>query len=400
MRTVKPIRTEQDYKAALARIDELESGASGPDDESELEVLVDLAELYERKTAPVDLPDPVTAIRVRMEDLGLDRRDLIPLIGSRAKVAEVLAGKRPITMPMARALHTHLHLPADVLLQDPQPDLGDDDRPVSIEDFPFGEMAKLGWIPNVRRDDGVEQELIDRMIERAGGAQAMNAVRFRKSDQRVNAKSNRSALMAWCWQVLAIANESGAPEQPFDPDADWSALMKNVAQLSSYPDGPLRARALLSEHGISLVVLPHLAKTYLDGAALNLRGVRPVIGLTARYDRLDNFWFCLLHELAHVHLHRGSADAFLDDLDLDGRTHPEEREADRVARDSLIPPEDWKESAARSDPTMMNVIGFANWLGIHPAIVAGRVRHERNDFRRLTQLVGTGEVRKHFPGFA
>lgn len=399
MRAVKPIRTERDYKAALARIDELESGAFSPDAERELEVLVDLAELYERKTAPVDLPDPVTAIKVRMEDLGLDRRDLIPLIGSRAKVAEILAGKRPITMPMARALYTHLHLPADVLLQDPQPDVSADGRHISIEEFPFGEMAKLGWIPYVENDDDIKQELIDRMIERAGGIQAINAVRFRKSAQRVNAKSNRSALMAWCWQALAIANESGYPEETFDPDSDWLALMKSVAQLSSYPDGPLQAQMLLSEHGISLVVLPHLSKTYLDGAALNLQGVRPVIGLTARYDRLDNFWFCLLHELAHVYLHRDHANAFLDDLDLDGRAHPDELEADKVAQDSLIPPGDWNDSAARSEPTMMNVIGLANSLGIHPAIVAGRVRHERNDFRRLTQLVGRGEVRKQFRGF-
>lgn len=400
MQSIKPIRSEGDYEAALARIDELESRALSDEEASELELLVDLTDLYEFKNMPVDLPDAVTAIKIRMQDLGLNQRDLIPLIGSRAKVSEVLSGKRAITMPMARALYVHLHLPAEVLLQDPHSNPKDDVETFSAEDFPIREMAKLGWIPKTRKSAGIHQDLIDRMIDRAGGSQAINAVRFRKSDQRVNAKSNRFALIAWCLQALGKANEAGYPEREFDPELDPAELMISVAKLSSYSDGPLRAQKMLSNHGITLVVLPHLPKTYLDGAALNLGGVRPVIGLTARYDRLDNFWFCLLHELAHVCKHREHADAFLDDLDLDGRNHPDEREADQLAQDALIPSAAWEESAARSDPTMMNVIGLANSIGVHPAIVAGRVRHERNDYRRLTQLVGRGEVRKQFPEFA
>ncbi len=345
---------------------------------------------------PVELPDPVTAIKARMQDLGISSRDLIPLIGSRAKVAEVLSGVRPITMPMARALYAHLHLPAEVLLQDPQSEIDEDIQSMSAEKFPLREMANLGWIPKTKKRDPINQDLINRLIDRAGGAQAVRMVKFRKSEHRVNAKANRFALLAWCWQVLAIANTSGFPERAFDPEFDCLALMRTIAKLSSQPDGPRRAKEVLWEHGIALVVLPHLSKTYLDGAALNLDGVLPVIGLTARYDRLDNFWFCLLHELAHVCMHQGHASAFLDDLDLDGRDHPQEIEADQLAQDSLIPPEDWANSAAREDPTMMNVIGLANSLGVHPAVVAGRVRHERKDYRRLTQLVGRGEVRKQF----
>ena len=108
MADIKPIRNENDYDAALSRIDELMSAEPGSPDGQELDVLTDLVELYESKNEPMEYPDPVAAIEFRMDQAGLKPRDLIPFIGSRAKVSEVLAGKRPITMPMARALHEHL----------------------------------------------------------------------------------------------------------------------------------------------------------------------------------------------------------------------------------------------------------------------------------------------------
>ena len=86
-------------------------------------------------------------------------------------------------------------------------------------------------------------------------------------------------------------------------------------------EGPRRAKEFLAKHGIPFVTVPHLLRTYLDGAALTLADGAPVIGLTLRYDRLDNFWFCLLHELAHVGLHMDvdGETAFVDDLTLMSR---------------------------------------------------------------------------------
>ena len=85
----------------------------------ELDVLVDLVGLYERRHEPMGYPDPVAAIEFRMDQAGLSPRDLIPFIGTRTKVSEVLSGKRAITRPMARVLHEHLGIPADVLLRPP-----------------------------------------------------------------------------------------------------------------------------------------------------------------------------------------------------------------------------------------------------------------------------------------
>lgn len=119
MSAIKPVRTEEDYEAALARIDALMDAAPGSPEGDELDVLADLVELYESRREPMGYPSPLAAIEFRMEQAGLSPRDLIPFIGSRAKVSKVLSGKRPITMPMARALYEHLGIPADVLLREP-----------------------------------------------------------------------------------------------------------------------------------------------------------------------------------------------------------------------------------------------------------------------------------------
>ena len=117
MVNVKPIRTEEDYEAALARIDEIFEAEFDSPEGRELDVLVDLVELYESRHVPMGYPDPVEAIKFRMEQAGLSQGDLVPFIGSRARVSEVLSGKRPVTMPMARALHEHLGIPVDVLIR-------------------------------------------------------------------------------------------------------------------------------------------------------------------------------------------------------------------------------------------------------------------------------------------
>jgi HTH-type transcriptional regulator/antitoxin HigA len=108
---IRAIRSEADYKAALARIDALMDSELGTSEGDELDILTDLVELYEDRGMPMGYPTPLGAIRFRMEQGGLSPRDLIPFIGSRAKVSEVLSGKRPLTMQIARALHANLGYP-------------------------------------------------------------------------------------------------------------------------------------------------------------------------------------------------------------------------------------------------------------------------------------------------
>ena len=399
MVNVRPIRTEADYEAALARVAELMDAREGTPEGDELDVLVDLVEVYEDKHFPMGYPDPVAAIEFCMDQQGLSPRDLVPYIGTRARVSEVLSGKRPITMSMARALHEHLGIPAEVLLQKPAPT---DDASLTRLDaarFPLKEMARRAWIPDVPDLKGRASELVAGLLGRAGGPDALAAVpMYRKNDhQRINAKTDPSALRAWCWQVLASANDD-PPATPYEPGTVTPDFLRDVARLSLSEDGPVQARDFLADHGIALRVEHHLPRTHLDGAALRLPGKPPVIGLTLRHDRIDNFWFCLLHELAHLGRHLdGRPEGFVDDLDLPG-DDAREAEADEWAQEALIPREEWDNSMIWAEPATLNVIYFANILGVHPAIVAGRIRHETGNYRLLSQLVGTGKVRQQFEG--
>ena len=397
MVNVRPIRTEADYDAALARVAELMDAREGTPEGEELDVLADLVEVYEDRYFPMGYPDPVAAIEFCMDQQGLAPRDLAPYIGSRARVSEVLSGKRSITMSMARALHEHLGIPATVLLQKPAP--ADDALldGLDADRFPLKEMVKRAWIPNVPDLKGRASELVAELLSRAGGPNAFEAVpMYRKTDhQRINAKTDPYALRAWCWQVLASAGDD-SPSTAYEPGIVTPDFLGDVARLSLSEDGPLQARDFLADHGIALRVERHLPRTHLDGAAFRLPGKAPVIGLTLRHDRIDNFWFCLLHELAHVGRHLGGRpEGFVDDLDLPGGD-AREAEADEWAQEALIPHEEWDRSAIWLEPATLNVIHFANSLGIHPAIVAGRLRYESGNYRLLSQLVGTGKVRQQF----
>jgi HTH-type transcriptional regulator / antitoxin HigA len=115
--TIKPIRTEQDYDAALLRIESLMMAEADTPEADELEVLATLVELYEDKHYPIGWPGVVGAIRFRMDQASLSEQDLIPFLGSEANVSGVLAGKLDLTVPMMRSLHEHLGIPAEVLLR-------------------------------------------------------------------------------------------------------------------------------------------------------------------------------------------------------------------------------------------------------------------------------------------
>ena len=111
--TIRPIRDSNDHESALKRIQALMSAKTGTDAGDELDVLATLVEAYEAKRFAIESPDPIEAIRFRMEQLGLERKDLEPLIGSRARVSEVLNKRRGLSLKMIRALHEELDIPLD-----------------------------------------------------------------------------------------------------------------------------------------------------------------------------------------------------------------------------------------------------------------------------------------------
>lgn len=116
MMDIRPIRTEADHESALARIAELMSADVGTPEGDELDILATLVEAYEQKHFPIGTADPIEAIRFRMEQLGLVRKDLEPFLGSRHKVSEVLNRRRGLSLAMIRRLHNGLQIPLEVLI--------------------------------------------------------------------------------------------------------------------------------------------------------------------------------------------------------------------------------------------------------------------------------------------
>jgi len=114
---IKPIRNAADYDATLQRIEGLWGAAKGTAEGDELDVLVTLVEAYEKDHYPIDIPDPIEAIKFRLEQEGKDYRALVGVIGQRTRVYEVMRRARPLSLKMIRRLHSQLHIPAHVLIQ-------------------------------------------------------------------------------------------------------------------------------------------------------------------------------------------------------------------------------------------------------------------------------------------
>ena len=263
--------------------------------------------------------------------------------------------------------------------------------------FPVNEMYRRQWFEGFTGSLAAALDETDTLVRDFVKSMKVRPVAaLHRQRVRSGSSVDRYALLAWECRVLSLAAKAklGRPYEDGLIDAPWIA---ELAKQSAKTDGPLRAKEQLEEVGIALVVEPHLANTHLDGAGL-LHDNTPVIGMTLRYDRLDNFWFVLFHELFHVikHLRKGRLEGIFDDLDT-GDTDKVEREADSLAGEALIPPEAWNRALARYVRSPESIVALATKLNISPAIVAGRIRHEANNYVILNDLVGQGEVRKHFP---
>lgn len=114
---IRAIHTHEDYEWALQEIDQLMDAALNTPDGDRLDILTTLVDVYEKQYFPIDDPDPIEAIKFRMEQQGLTPKDLVPYIGQRSHVYEVLNKKRPLSMKMAKKLHKYMNIPARIFLQ-------------------------------------------------------------------------------------------------------------------------------------------------------------------------------------------------------------------------------------------------------------------------------------------
>ena len=301
----KIIKTDEQYGGYLAEVERLATAdpAPGTPDGDRLELLAKLVEDYEKERFKFERPDPVDAILFRMEQQGLRQKDLVPILGGKNRVSEILSRKRPLTLSMMRALSDTLHIPADLLIREPDATYGERET----VDVSLSLLVKSGWFTFAKR--------------------------------------------------------------------------------------------FLAEKGIALVVLPALPKTKLDGAAMRGDDGAPIIGLTIRNDRLDSFWFTLLHELVHAWKHLPDPKTAITDESVEDENDDDakEVEANRIAKDAFIPRSLWKRSEAFLRPSTESIRMLADKLSISPAVIAGRLRREKVGYGALSGLIGQRQVRKLFP---
>ncbi len=405
MTKIRILKTERDHRVAVEKMSELMDADIKPNTsaEVEFELLQLVISSYESKVAPRPKVTPVEAIKFRMEQQGLARKDLVPFIGSLPKVSEVLSGERPLSLAMIKRLNKGLGIAAAALIA--EDDVNDKsleiDPSYQFDKFPLQEMYDRGLFPNfqagVSRLKQHAEDLVKGFLRNSYSTKAMPALLRAPLHQSGARTMDDYALLVWRACVIKKAYKF-PPRARYKPDVVTTGWLRDLAKLSSFDGGPRLAHEYLSKHGICLVVEHRFNKTYLDGAAM-LDGAMPIVALTLRHDRLDNFWFTLLHEVVHVQKHLDTSRLFIAD-NLEDKTrssHKEEQEADEGAQEALIPARMWKTSKVQETSSAEDALELAQQAGVHPCIVAGRVRHHTGNWRLLSNVISeAGSVKPYF----
>lgn len=251
-----------------------------------------------------------------------------------------------------------------------------------FDSLPKAALVQRGWI-NSKNDMA---SLTDFFKETHA---AREGALFRRSD---TASAALSSL--WLSQIRSFAGvQIIANSVPEFNGLDKSDL-KALARMSVDVDVIKRLPEILREKGIVLIYHRALQRTKVDGAVFKLASGNPVIGMSLRFSRLDNFWFTLLHELSHVNLHMDVLDnPILDDLDVDSDSEIEIA-ANRLAKSSFVDRAVWRNCPPKYDKGYEAIEQFANDIHIHKSIVAGMLRKEDGDYASYSRLVNEINARE------
>lgn len=347
-----------------------------------------------------DFRTPGQLVQELLRARGWSQRVLSVVLGSdETGINKIITGRRPVDAEMALALSDVFGVPPERFLELQQsydlararivarPDPGRRARASLFGDLPIQEMIKRGWISasGVRDVPTVEKELA-----RFFGVKSVEEIEIlphaaKKTDV---AGSATPAQLAWLYRVKQLASEMLVGH--FSASSASAAVHKLQNLLMSAEEARKTPR-ILTESGIRFVLVESLPGAKIDGACFWLDECSPVIGMSLRYDRIDNFWFVLRHELEHVLLGHGRS-AMMLDVELEGDragTGPgvteEERLANEAASDFCVNTKALKRFIARKDPmfTEKDIIGFARTLEIHPGLVAGQIQRWTGRYDRF-----------------
>lgn len=389
------IKTDEQYRSFLAEVEKLAADDPAPDSPAgaRLELLAKLVEDYEKSRFTFEKLDPIDAILFRMEQQGLRQKDVAELLGGKNRASEVLSRKRSLTLPMIRSLHERLDIPAALLIREPESRYEIAQEDIDFAAIPKNEIVRKRWVQSAGE--------VNSWIQRALAPIGSPAFLKHTLTSGANATTNKTKVWLWLARVREVAESRTYLNGRYKRDALNEETLTYLIRLSWMERGPQLAREFLEEKGVALVIEPHLKGSRLDGAAMLSRHGIPIIGLTVRIDRLDNFWFTLIHECVHAWRHLDAAGlTAITDEDVerpDADPVAIEKEANELAAELLLPRGAWRRSEAYLNPSARAINELAKKLQVNPAIVAGRLRFERKDYTRFTKMIGNGQVRKAFP---
>jgi HTH-type transcriptional regulator/antitoxin HigA len=326
----------------------------------------------------------VLALVLKMDETGINK-----LVGD----------KRSVDASLALALEEVFHVPAEQFLElqsnfelakariTHRPDIGRANRALLYGDLPIAEMMKRGWISaeSIKDTKTVENELI-----RFFGVNRAEDIEILPHSARKTAvnDSPSPAQLAWLYRVRQIAKDVLVKQYSRH---NLSSALPKLRALAVSPEGAGSVPRILAECGLRFVIVETLSSAKIDGACLWLNDRSPVVGMTIRFDRIDNFWFVLRHEIEHV-LREHGRDSIRLDANLEGdragigpAIAEEERQANSAAQEFLISSTQLEAFVARKAPffSERDIVGFAKLMRIHPGILAGQLQRKIGRYDRF-----------------
>ena len=343
---------------------------------------------------------PGQFLELLLSQRGWTKRTLATvLLMDESSISKTVADKQPISADLALKLEGVFNVPAEKFLEvqrnydlaiarlAARPDPGRKTRAHLFGDLPIAEMMKRSWIyvENPRDIRQVEDALVK--FFRANSPEEIEILPHAAKKTQVGPDVT-PAQLAWLYRVKSIAEETLVAS--FSRAAVLSAITK-LSNMRRTPEELRKVPRILNEAGIRFVIVESLTAAKIDGVCFWLNDIAPVIGISMRHDRVDNFWFVLRHELEHVLQGHGKSVVALDS-ELEGEragTGPnipeEERVANEAAADFCVPNQMMAAFISRKAPffSERDLLGFSKTINVHPGLVAGQLQHKTKRYDRF-----------------
>jgi HTH-type transcriptional regulator/antitoxin HigA len=339
-----------------------------------------------------DVPHPGFYIREELDAREWQQRDLAYILGTPEQAVNmIIAGKRGVSPEMAKALGHAFDVSPDLFVnlqraydmaraRDPDPGVARRARLQSA--YPVREMIKRGWLQDT--DAAMLEVQMARFFEVANAHDIPHMDHAAKKASYY--EQTPPVQLAWLFRVRQIAKSM--PSGRYSEKALREALPRLRSMLLD-PEEIRNVPRVLAECGVRFVLVEGLSNAKIDGVCFWLDKHSPVIGMSLRFDRIDNFWFVLRHEIEHVLRKDGQTNEIIDvDIEAGAAENlpPEERAANAAAADFCVPRAEMDSFVARKAPFFAerDVLGFARRMNVHPGLVVGQIqrRTERWDFLR------------------